>query len=291
LRGRAEQLYPAPPLATPDPSQASATGAVAEYAAVRLFLHRARAVKPDFALTPETASAVAAICRRLDGLPLAIELAAALIRLLPPAALLARLDRRAPLAPLLTDGARDLPERLRTMERAIAWSHDLLDAEERAESLLEACAAAYRALGDPHEPWEALACLACLACAGAGPAWRSRAAGDNLSHVASLFTLATLARRRGDYEGAVGAFAEALRLSVNVGDRGNAAYCLEGVAEVVAEQGQPSRAAWLWGVAAALLATFDPELYPHTPDCARRDAAVASSRARLGLGEGPFAEA
>ncbi len=56
--------------------------------------------------------------------------------------------------------ARDLPERLRTMERAIAWSHDLLDAEERAESLLEACAAAYRALGvgDPHEPWEALAC-------------------------------------------------------------------------------------------------------------------------------------
>ncbi len=122
-----------------------------------------------------------------------------------------------------------------------------------------------------------------------GAAWRSRAAGDNLSHVASLFTLATLARRRGDYEGTVGAFAEALRLSVNVGDRGNAAYCLEGVAEVVAEQGQPSRAARLWGAAATLLATFDPELYPHTPDRARRDAAVASSRARLD--EGPFAEA
>ncbi len=132
LRVRAEQLYPVPPLATPDPSQASATGAVAEYAAVRLFLHRARAVKPDFALTPEGAPAVAEICRRLDGLPLAIELAAARVKLLPPAALLARLDRRAPLAPLLADGARDLPERLRTMERAIAWSHDLLDAEERA---------------------------------------------------------------------------------------------------------------------------------------------------------------
>ncbi len=98
-----------------------------------------------------------------------------------------------------------------------------------------------------------------------------------------------MARRRGDYESAVGVFAEALRLSVDVGDRSNAAYCLEGVAEVAAEQGQPSRAVRLWGAAATLLATFDPELYPHTPDRARRDAAVASARARLG--EGPFAEA
>ncbi len=117
----------------------------------------------------------------------------------------------------------------------------------------------------------------------------ARAAGDSLSHVASLFTLATVARRRGDHEGAVGAFAEALRLSVDVGDRSNAAYCLEGVAEVAAEQSRPARAARLWGAAAALLATFDPELYPHTPDRARRDAAVAAARARLG--EGPFAEA
>ncbi len=97
--------------------------------AVRLFVDRARAVRGDFALTEQNVSTVAAICRRLDGLPLAIELAAARIRLLPPETILARLDNR---LGLLTGGGRDRPERQQTLRAAIAWSHDLLDPAEQA---------------------------------------------------------------------------------------------------------------------------------------------------------------
>ncbi|CAA9541854.1 MAG: Adenylyl cyclase class-3/4/guanylyl cyclase / Disease resistance domain-containing protein / Tetratricopeptide repeat-containing protein / Transcriptional regulator, LuxR family, partial [uncultured Thermomicrobiales bacterium] len=124
-----EQRFPVPPLALPDPARVRSAAEVAEVAAVRLFCARARAVRPDFALTDEDAAAVAAVCARLDGLPLAIELAAARSTVLPPSALLARLS---PSLGHLTGGPRDQPDRLRTLRGAIAWSHDLLSADERA---------------------------------------------------------------------------------------------------------------------------------------------------------------
>jgi predicted ATPase/class 3 adenylate cyclase len=107
---------------------------LAQYEAVRLFVERARAVRPDFALTAASAPAVAEICWRLDGLPLAIELAAARCKLFSPEALLARLAGRSPGASLqlLTGGAHDLPERQQTLRNTIDWSYQLLDAAEQA---------------------------------------------------------------------------------------------------------------------------------------------------------------
>ena len=128
LHLRGEREYPVPALALPDPSRPEPVAQLMQYEAVRLFVERAQAAKPDFALTDENAAAVAEICRRLDGLPLAIELAAARVKLLPPQALLERLGER---LKVLTGGARDAPARQRTLRDAIAWSHDLLAAQEQ----------------------------------------------------------------------------------------------------------------------------------------------------------------
>ena len=121
-----------PPLELPARDASQDDDALAELAAsesVQLFVDRAQAAAADFQLHLDNAAAVAAICARADGLPLAIELAAARTALLSPEALLERLQRR---LPLLSDGPRDQPDRLRTMRDAIAWSHDLLSIEERA---------------------------------------------------------------------------------------------------------------------------------------------------------------
>jgi predicted ATPase len=128
LRLRGEQEYALAPLALPDLTRVPTVDDVANAPSVQLFLHYAQAVVPEFRLDRANAAAIAAICRRLEGLPLAIELAAARIRLLGPTELLARLDTA---LALLTGGPRDLPERQRTMRGTIQWSYDLLDGDEQ----------------------------------------------------------------------------------------------------------------------------------------------------------------
>jgi predicted ATPase/DNA-binding NarL/FixJ family response regulator len=133
LRLQGEQVFPVPSLSVPDrtgspPSGVDVVSTVTASEAGRLFVERARSVQPGFQLDPTTAVAIAEICARLDGLPLAIELAAARVRLLTPQAMVDRLDRR---LPFLMGGARDLPHRQQTLRDTIAWSHDLLDEDER----------------------------------------------------------------------------------------------------------------------------------------------------------------
>jgi predicted ATPase/class 3 adenylate cyclase len=129
LRLRAEHEYPVVPLSLPDPRHLPPPERLTQYAAVALFVERAAAAQPDFMVTAANAPAIAEICARLDGLPLAIELAAARVKLLTPEVLLARLARQ---LQLLTGGARDLEARQQTMRATIAWSVALLAPEEQA---------------------------------------------------------------------------------------------------------------------------------------------------------------
>jgi predicted ATPase/class 3 adenylate cyclase len=128
-----EHAFPVPPLALPDSASLQSTSVdvvstLSHYTAVELFIQRAQAVKPDFQVTTANAAAVAEICARLDGLPLAIELAAARVKLFPPQALLARLSSR---LKLLVGGGQDRPARQQTLRSAIDWSYDLLDTTEQ----------------------------------------------------------------------------------------------------------------------------------------------------------------
>jgi predicted ATPase/class 3 adenylate cyclase len=128
LRLYGEHEYAVPPLALPDPERLPSVERLTHYEAVRLFVERAQAAKADFSVTNESAPAVAQICYRLDGLPLAIELAAARIKVLSPQKMLGRLGNR---LKLLTGGARDLPERQRTLRSTIEWSYGLLGEGEK----------------------------------------------------------------------------------------------------------------------------------------------------------------
>lgn len=128
LHIRWEHEFLVSPLALPDLTDLAEHETLSRYAAVALFLERARAVKPDFQMTPANTRAVAEICVRLDGLPLAIELAAARVKVLPPQTLLARLGHR---LEILTGGGRDAPARQQTLRNTLDWSYDLLDVQEQ----------------------------------------------------------------------------------------------------------------------------------------------------------------
>jgi predicted ATPase/DNA-binding winged helix-turn-helix (wHTH) protein len=162
LRLSGEYEFPVPPLPVPDPRHLPPVAILSQYAVVALFLQRALAVKPDFAITDENALAVAEICVRLDGLPLAIELAAARMKLLSPRALLARLARR---LEWLQTGPRNAPPRHQTLRHAMAWSYELLEGHEQARfrhlavfvggCTLEAAAMVCQAVHDPAAGLEA----------------------------------------------------------------------------------------------------------------------------------------
>lgn len=128
LRVSGEQEYPVPPLAVPDLARLPDQRGLAEIATVALFLQRAQAIQPGFQVDEGNAATIAAICARLEGLPLAVELAAARIKLLPPAALLKRLEHR---LEVLTGGKRDLPARQQTLRSTLQWSYDLLSTPEQ----------------------------------------------------------------------------------------------------------------------------------------------------------------
>jgi predicted ATPase len=155
LHVRGEHEFPVSPLAVPNPKLLPDLETLSSYSSIALFNERAMAVKPTFQLTETNAHTVAEICLRLDGLPLAIELAAARIKLLPPTALLTRLEHR---LQVLTSASRDVPTRQQTLRNTIAWSYDLLNAGEQqlfrrlcafvAGCTLEAVEAVYDALGD-----------------------------------------------------------------------------------------------------------------------------------------------
>ena len=128
LHVQAEQEFAVPPLSVPDPRHLPDVVALSQYEALALFIQRAQSVKPEFQLSNANAQAIVEICQHLDGLPLAIELAAARIKLLHPQALLVRLSQR---LSVLTSGAQDVPERQQTLRNTIAWSYNLLDAQEQ----------------------------------------------------------------------------------------------------------------------------------------------------------------
>ena len=139
LRIAGEYVFPVPPLALPDARRVAGPADVSDNAAVNLFVERAQSAQPSFQITAQNAAQIAELCVHLDGLPLAIELAAARVALLSPGAMLKRLGDR---LKLLTGGARDLPKRQQTLRNTLVWSHELLDAANGRYSLASPCSPA-----------------------------------------------------------------------------------------------------------------------------------------------------
>ena len=236
LRVYGEHEFPVAPLPLPNANEVQSFGALTNNPSVVLFAQRAAAVKPDFKLDAENAPTIAEICARVDGLPLAIELAAARVKMLPPSRLLARLESR---LGLLTTGPRDLPERQQTLRKAIDWSYDLLD--EAEQKLLRRLSVFWG--GCTLEGAEAVANTA------------NDLSADMLDLMSSLVDESLLQQRqRGNDEPGFGMLEtireyglERLRESGEEAAtrRAHAAYCL-----VLAEEGNPNlndvdRAAWL----------------------------------------------
>lgn len=236
LRVYGEHEFPVPPLPIPASTELQSFEALIGNPSLVLFAQRAAAVKPDFRLDKDNAPIIAEICARVDGLPLAIELAAARIKMLPPSRLLARLESR---LGLLTSGARDLPERQQTLRNAIDWSYDLLTAAE--QKLLRRLAAFWG--GCTLEGAEAVANTA------------NDLGSDILDLMSSLVDKSLIQQRQRENEEPRFRMLETIReYSLErlresgeeaATKRAHAAYCL-----VLAEEGNPElndveRAAWL----------------------------------------------
>lgn len=247
IYGEREMLLP--PLDRPPDEHALTLDTAALFPAVELFVERAQEVRADFRLTAENVGAVVAICRQLDGLPLAIELAAARSRLLSPQAMLARLEHR---LALLTDGPRDRPARQQTLRGAIKWSYDLLEEEER--QVFRQLAVFYVAL--------------------------ARETGDRYLLESALPKWVHVAIARGVPEQAEGYVQEALGLFRAFNDGWWTARCLNLLTVMAAERGDHLRAARLLGAAEHLLHLSGARLVP--TDEARSARMSAMLGAQLG---------
>jgi len=251
LHLRGEHEFPVPPLALPDFTHLPESEALSQYAAVALFLERARAVKPDFELTPTNTRAIAEICIRLDGLPLAIELAAARSKLLPPQALLARLRHR---LQVLTSAARDVPPRQQTLRNTLVWSYDLLDAKEQGLfgrlsvfvggcTLCEESLALYRELGDQQGIAFSLGILGNIVWVRSDPATARflleealalfREVDDQEYAAYSLFSLGLVARSQGEYAKACVLFKESVAIHRGLGNKRGIAHSLSQLAQAL----------------------------------------------------------
>jgi predicted ATPase/DNA-binding CsgD family transcriptional regulator len=270
---RGEHRLPVPPLALPDPDAPADPMALADVPAVALFVARAAAVDPDFTLTAENAPTVAALCRRLDGLPLALELAGARADLLPPAALLARLGggRAGPPPDLgvLAGGPADLPERQRTLWRTLDWSYDLLAPGERARFARfavfagGATLAAIAAVGEDDGPGPADPLAGVAALARASLLVRGAGAGDE-----PRFGMLEMVRAYAAARLATSGEADAAR-------RAHAAFFLALAERAAPALRGPGGAAWL--------ARLDPE---HDNLRAALDWAIAAGEGAVAAGLG-----